>query len=536
MLNQDFPKAVFKTADIRGLETIAIQEAGMGEQDLMEAAGASLWEAIQQRWPVVRKMVVVCGKGNNGGDGYVLARLAHEQKCEVTVLQLADIAELTGSASSAAEACKKAGVVMKPWSSGLFVSLKAELVVDALLGIGIKGAPRGVFKEAIIQMNANEAPVLSVDIPSGLEADTGRALGEVIQAVVTVTFLGLKAGLLTGRGLHFSGEILGSTLGLTPDFYASFKPVATTLDEAILKQHLPKRARDAHKGCFGHVLLIGGNAGLMGAIALAAQACLRVGAGLVSVGTRRMHAPFISANHLEIMAHSIEGEAKLEALLDRSTVIAIGPGLGQDDWSANVLKVVLARQAIPKVMDADALNHISNEQFCDVPRDDWILTPHPGEAARLLQGLKGSGKPPSWVVKAMENKEVSDADSVDKPQGIVPPSSQGLESGRLQAATKLQAHYGGVVVLKGAGTVICGPEGAASICPIANPGMATGGMGDVLTGVIAGLLAQGLPPMEAAQVGVYLHAAAGREAAGEAGERGLLASDMLPWLRQCANP
>lgn len=270
---------------------------------------------------------------------------------------------------------------------------------------------------------------------------------------------------------------------------------ATPLTDDMLRAWLPPRARASHKGDYGHVLVVGGDHGMVGAVRLAGEAAARTGSGLVSIATRAAHAAVSAAVRPELMCHGVECARDLRVLLQRASVVAIGPGLGQSAWAHDMLAAVL-QMRLPRVVDADALNLLAQESMqCD----HWVLTPHPGEAARLLD---------------MTTKQV--------------------QADRLQAAQALQQRYGGVCVLKGAGTLVCTSE-SISICEVGNPGMASGGMGDVLTGIIAGLLAQGLSLVDAACAGVYIHAKAGDRAAQE-GERGLLASDVMPHLRKLVNP
>jgi NAD(P)H-hydrate epimerase len=278
--------------------------------------------------------------------------------------------------------------------------------------------------------------------------------------------------------------------------YRDRRAAAYRIDLAQYKELLAPRARASHKGHFGHVLVIGGERGMAGAPRMAGEAAARVGAGLVSVATRASHAAFVNAARPELMVHPIEEPAELQPLLRKATVVAIGPGLGQTDWSRGMLGAVLESDK-PKVIDADGLNLLALDPAC---RADWVLTPHPGEAARLL--------------------------NIDTPA---------VQNDRFEAASKLQAKYGGVCVLKGAGTVICSGERIA-VGTAGNPGMASGGMGDVLTGVIASLLAQGVSAREAAELGACLHASAADHAAAKGGERGLLATDLFAHLRSLANP
>jgi NAD(P)H-hydrate epimerase len=380
----------------------------------------------------------------------------------------------------------------------------SEVIVDGLLGTGLAGEVNADFARVILGMNQSGAGILALDIPSGLHADTGMALGACVHADVTVTFIGLKQGLFTGQGPHYCGEVVYNDLRLPPQVLMKIPPQAGLLSVAALAHHLAPRTRSAHKGYYGHVLVIGGDRGMAGAVRLAGEAALRVGAGLVSVASRAEHAVAISQARPELMCHGVESAGELRPLLANATVLAIGPGLGQGEWARALFSAAL-ECGKPMVVDADALNLLAADPL---RRDDWVLTPHPGEAGRLL----GTG-------------------------------SQQVQADRFAAARELQRRYGGMLVLKGAGSLVCNQDQSIGVCSSGNPGMASGGMGDVLTGVIAGLMAQlgrantrERCSMLAARLGTCLHAQAGDAAAREAGERGLLASDLMPWLQAIANP
>ncbi|MBI2970737.1 MAG: NAD(P)H-hydrate dehydratase, partial [Gammaproteobacteria bacterium] len=334
----------------------------------------------------------------------------------------------------------------------------------------------------------------SLDIPSGLHADTGQAMGACVRATATVTFIGLKPGLFTGAGPGHAGRILFAGLDVPQEIYSGIRPACYRIDYESQKHCLGERRRDAHKGDFGHVLVAGGDYGFPGSVRLAAEAAARVGSGLVSVATRPEHAALIPLARPELMARGVTRASDLAPLLERATVIALGPGLGQSSWGTSLFARLLEAR-LPKVLDADALRLLAKEP---VRSEDWVLTPHPGEAAELLQ--------------------------ID---------TAAVQADRFHAAQELRERYGGVVVLKGAGTVVVAGEDPC-VCSDGNPGMASGGMGDVLTGVIAGLLAQGAGPERSACFGVCLHAAAA-DRASEDGTRGLLAGDLMPWLRRLVN-
>lgn len=489
------PVELYRAAQVRELDRIAIQDRGIPGYTLMSRAGTGAFALLRQRWPHARRIVVVCGSGNNGGDGYVVARLAHLAGLDTLILTLAAPDDLRGDALTAWQDANAVGVAATPFTTEGLVG--ADLLVDAILGTGLEREVSGTWRNAIETMNAHPADILALDIPSGLHADTGTTLGAAIQAAVTMTFIGLKQGLFTGQGPACCGDIVFADLAVPADIYSHIHPACWRYDGSDLPEWLPKRQRSAHKGQFGHVLVVGGDLGMAGAARMTAEAAARCGAGLVSIATRTAHAAWQAAVRPELMFHGIETPEQLAPLLNRATVIAIGPGLGRDDWGRALWQTVLTTDK-PLVVDADGLNLLATEPTF---RAHWILTPHPGEAARLLK---------------------------------MTPTD--VETDRFVAVEELALRYGGVAVLKGAGSLIASKrDGFVALCATGNPGMASGGMGDVLTGVIAGLMAQGLPLFAAAKAGVYLHGQAGNLAAQAGGERGLLATDLLPFLRQLVN-
>ncbi len=490
---EPLPLALYGAQQLAEIDRRATQE-GLPGETLMQRAGEAAFRAISARWPVSRHWLVFAGAGNNGGDGYVVAREALQAGCEVTVAALGEPRE-DSTAGRMAQAFAKAGGRIVPWREAS--AQETDLIVDALFGIGLNRALEGEAAAAVEAIKASGRPVAAIDIPSGLMADTGAAAGPVVQAALTITFIGLKLGLFTGIGPRVRGRLAFSRIGVPAETAEGLHPLALRITGASARQVLQPRARDAHKGHFGHVLVAGGDWGTGGAVSLAAQAALRTGAGLVSAMTRPEHVPALIAARPEIMAHGLDENADFPEAAGRATVVALGPGLGQSAWSRRVWETALALDR-PLIVDADGLNLLArNPQR----RDDWILTPHPGEAARLLE--------------------------TDVP---------GVESDRLQAVHRLTERYGGVVVLKGVGTLIASANSDdVWLCDRGNPGMASGGMGDALTGIIASLLAQGLEPSLAAGIGVWLHAAAADRASLD-GERGLLASDLIAELRHEANP
>jgi ADP-dependent NAD(P)H-hydrate dehydratase / NAD(P)H-hydrate epimerase len=489
------PHALYRATQVRELDRCAIQDHGIPGQLLMERAGAAAWRLACEQWPKLHDVTVLCGIGNNGGDGYVLARLALEDGSSVRVLQLGDPERICGDALTMRQRYQAVGGIILPFQR---LPEHTDLLVDALFGTGLERAISGDWAAAIEAMNWHPAPILAIDIPSGLHADSGRILGVAAQAQLTMTFIGLKPGLFTGHGPDCCGVVHFAGLDVPSSVYGGEIPAAWRIDWQSQAKSLRPRPRSAHKGHFGHALLIGGAPGMSGALRLAGEAAARCGAGLVTLATHPGHAALLSLARPEMMCHGVADIAELDPLLARATVIAIGPGLGQSAWARGLLARILTAPQ-PLVVDADALNLLSETP---VHRNTWVLTPHPGEAARLLGG-----------------------------------STAQIGQDRFAAVCALQAHYDGVVVLKGAGTLISGnAEQPPALCSDGNPGMASGGMGDLLTGLIAGFIAQGWTLGDAARLGVCLHAAAADRAALEGGEHGLLASDLFPHLRRLLNP
>lgn len=483
-------KLLYQNEQIRNLEKAAIKEFNLSVENLMERAGTAAWRELITYWPKAKNITVVCGKGNNGGDGYVLARLAHEAGLNVLILQLAAQSELTGAALNAASACSKLNIKLEKFNPDKFP--KCDVIVDAIFGTGLNGQPEQSWLQAIEVINGSKIPVLAIDVPSGLEANSGNVLGLAIKATVTVTFISKKIGLFTGEGREYCGEIICDDLDLPKEIFKQINPCAEILDFSSLKKALLPRRKVAHKGDFGHVLVCGGDIGMAGAVRMAAEAAARVGAGLVSVVTRPEHVTAINIARPEIMCYGVDKLLQLQSLLKKAAIIVIGPGLGQSLWGKKIFQAAITSDKT-MVIDADGLNILASH---NLRRANWVLTPHPGEAARLLKTT---------------NKVV--------------------QNDRLKAVNALQKKYGGVCVLKGAGTLIS-DGGMVGLCDAGNPGMASGGMGDVLCGIIGGLMAQGLSVKDAAKLGVYLHAKAGDLAAKESGERGLLALDLLPYIRK----
>jgi len=484
---------LYTAAQTRELDRIAIEEHGIAGIRLMSRAGRAAFEELLERWPNPSRLHIFCGAGNNGGDGFIVAELAADRGIPVVIYQLGEAAGISGDALEARVRALAAGVHVA--AEGEEPMLEEGVIVDAMLGTGLSGEVRPAYVTAIERINASPLPVLALDIPSGLCSDSGRALGTAVQADCTITFIACKQGLLTGVAPHYCGELVVSDLEVPAQCYDGVTARACQLQLQDCLLDLPALPLHAHKGLLGSVLVVGGDHGMGGACLMAAEAAGRCGAGLVSVATRVEHVAGIIARRPEVMARAVESAEDLSALLARASVLAVGPGLGQSPWSEQLLKAAVTTGQ-PMVIDADALNLLAGSRVVtQTHRNNWVLTPHPGEAARLL--------------------------------GV---STAEVQADRYGAVRQLQALFGGAVVLKGAGSLICAGE-TVFVSSYGNPGMASGGMGDVLSGVIAALLAQGLSPLRAACLGVCLHGRAADMAAGDA-RRGLLATDLMPHLRQ----
>lgn len=485
--HDDLPLNLYSAQQVRDLDARLIA-AGTPGFELMRRAAHAAWRALRRQWPDAGEVTVLAGHGNNAGDGYLIAALALRAGWRVRVLAVGDASRLSGDAASAHGEARAVGVDVQAWSD------RAELrgvLVDVLLGTGLGGEVREPYASAIAAINASGLPVLAVDIPSGLSADTGQVLGCAVNADLTVTFIGLKLGLFTAQGPDQCGELVFDGLDADPALLPE-SSLARRLAAASLPC-LAARPKAAHKGLFGHALVIGGDTGMGGAVLLAAESALRCGAGLVSLATRAVHVPAALARRPELMARGVSSSAELLRLAERADVLVVGPGVGRDAWG-RVLVSAAASLERRQVWDADALNLLAEERVAR-PSGDWVITPHPAEAARLL--------------------------------GI---STAEVQADRPKAALALAQRYQAVAVLKGVGSLIASPDGRLALCDHGHPAMAGAGLGDVLSGILGALLAQGLPAFDAACLAVWLHARAG-ESLGAQG-RGLAAADLIPAVRQ----
>ncbi|WP_044411083.1 bifunctional ADP-dependent NAD(P)H-hydrate dehydratase/NAD(P)H-hydrate epimerase [Thiomicrospira microaerophila] len=460
----------------------AIEQDKLSGLELIHQAAAFALDVIQTYWPKAKQMAIICGTGHNGGDGYALAKLAQQAGLAPHLYQVGPMPLL----GDAAKARLEAGAV------GLFPQTltqeglsQADLIVDGLFGIGLNRPIESPFSEAINAINHAAKPVLALDIPSGLDANSGHILGSAVKADITTSFIVHKIGLFQNYGPDFSGKVLLNTLDLSTERLTAIPPTATCWQATALPSL--KRIKNTHKGSYGQALLIGGNKHMLGAIALAGRACLRAGTGLVKIISREEHLVALTQMQPELMCYPTKDFAQLAS---RATAIGIGPGLGQDNWAWQLYEATCKLDQ-PMVLDADALNCLALDPF---HYERWVLTPHPAEAARLLEK-----------------------------------STQAIQQDRMAAIHALHKRYGGVIVLKGTGTLIYDGEQLA-LCQAGNPGMATGGMGDVLTGLIAGYIAQGLSLFDAARLGVEIHARAADRCIETQSEASLLPSDVIQQL------
>lgn len=523
------PRRLYTAAQVRELDRQAIEDCGIPGIELMSRAAAALLTHVQTRWPHVRRLLVFTGSGNNAGDGYLLAALACAEGLRADVIEIGDTAKLGADASSARAQALNSGAICE--AHGLQAGVLAgdinadTVVVDALLGIGQSGALRPAYKLAVQFMNALTVPVVAVDLPSGVCPDTGAVQDEAVRASLTVCFIALKQGLLTAQGPEHAGEIVVEDLAipqrvLTGPVAAS--PASVRIDIHTESPRLQPRPLGAHKGHDGQVLVIGGDTGFGGAALMAAEAACRAGAGTVSLLTRAAHVDAALARRPEIMVQALEtleaGDWQgLELRVQNAGAVVIGPGLGRSAWSRLLLQKVLtaAGNRTPLLLDADALNLLSanvqerqvmtpqGTHLLGVRQRQWVLTPHPGEAARML--------------------------------GV---TTEEVQTDRFDSVRQLQRQWGGVCLLKGLGSLVCHDSAGrqeVALCTEGNPGMASGGMGDVLSGLVGALLAQGFAAPAALRLAVCLHGEAADLAAAQDGERGLLATDLLPHIRHLIN-
>ena len=493
-LSSEYPAAVYTANQISQLDRMATNELGISSYQLMCRAGKAAFEVLRSYWPEAQTIAVFCGPGNNGGDAYVLANVALAFGMQVRVIAVTPEDQLQGSSEEAWRECRQQGARIDVFSADCPIT--EDVIIDGLLGIGLIRDLEGDILAAVEIINESSTPVLSLDIPTGLDANTGMVHHSSVKADVTISFVGLNQGLFLGVGPDCIGKLEFSDLSISPAIYNQIPARVQRITTSILDRALKPRSQLAHKGMNGSLLLVGGEPSMSGAIRLASEAALRSGAGLVRVATHPDSVASVMAGRAEIMCYGVMNEGELVPLLESADAVVLGPGLGQSSWAQNLWECVVESK-LPVILDADGLNLLSSHLLA---RGNWILTPHPGEAARLLK---------------------TDAATV--------------QADRLGAAMELARLFKGITVLKGACSLVSSGEYPVSLCDKGNPGMATAGMGDVLAGLLGGLAVQ-IDSLElTAQAGVVIHAASGDSAALE-GERGLLAGDVVENIRLWMNP
>lgn len=494
---------LFGAAAMREADRRSAADHAMPSILLMERAGLATAEAIRDRYPWATSAAVVVGSGNNGGDGMVVARHLAEAGWEVVVLAPGGAAPSTPDAAVMAGIAATMGIAVRPLEgSG---ALAADVVVDGLLGTGARGAPRGAVGAAVERLVAHRGPVVSLDLPSGVDADTGRVAGEAVRADLTVTYHGDMVGLRVAPGRGHAGEVLVADIGIPSA--VTLEPVAWLAGPGAAAA-VPQKGAGADKYAAGSVLVVAGAPGLTGAACLAARASLRAGAGLTVVAAPRSVQPLIAGQLVEVMVAPVPDEdgalgpasvQRVVAEAGRAAALAVGPGIGRAPATTAAVTAILERLDLPAVVDADGLWHLGDAPERVAGRGaPTVLTPHAGEAARLLGRQRGE-----------------------------------VEACRLEAARELAARAGAVVVLKGPGTITAAPDGRVVVNGTGGPALATAGSGDVLTGAVAALLAKGMEPLAAAAAAVAAHGRAA-ELAGRGD--GTIASDVLEALPEAMRP
>ena len=497
-------RTAYSADAVRTLEGALMASEGIDSNALMERAGAAAYARARRAFPEARRWIVLAGAGNNAGDGFVMARLAKQEGLDARVMLLSPRNRPRSDAATQFEAARQSAVPIEPWAQASLHG--CGLVVDAMLGIGLDRPLKGAYLEAVQAVNDGSVPVVAVDIPTGIHADTGARMGDAVRSALTVTFVAEKCGLFLGDAPDYAGERALEPLGrIAPDRVAEIesgfadRPMLRVFTAGTLRAMLPARRRADHKGRFGHVLVVAGGPGMGGAARLAGEGALRAGAGLVSVATHPEHSAALLSGRPELMVRGVRNAEDLVPLLERATVLAAGCGLGIDAWARELFDAAMD-SGLPRVIDADGLALLAAR---GLPAGGGghaapcILTPHPGEAGRMLDR-----------------------------------SSAEIQADRSGAVTALRRRYGGVALLKGAHTLVSGSDKRPWVIDAGNPGMATAGMGDVLTGLLAGLLAQfpEAEPEDLAALAAFVHARAGDRAA-QGGQRGMIAGDLLDSLR-----
>lgn len=504
---------VVTAEEMRRIDQETIQNIGIPGIVLMENAGLGVICAIEKNFDMsnIKKISIFVGKGNNGGDGLVIARHLKNKGYDIKIYLLSSPDRFQGDALVNLHIAQNMGLNIETILSESDLEYhktniaNSDLLIDAIFGTGLTGAVRGVAAKVISFINHTGLPVVAVDLPSGLDSDTGKIEGECIKAILTVTMGLPKRGLLLYPGAGFIGKLEITDIGI-PSSVIESQGIKVNLIQVDNIQKLPKRLPDSHKGNFGRVLVLGGSVGLTGAAAMASESALRAGAGLVTLGIPKSLNPIMEGKLTEVMtlplpetenqAFSKSSFDNIMKIVNNFDVVAIGPGMSRDPETSWLVRELCKSINIPKIIDADGLNAISEDKSVlkDIDKNT-IFTPHPGEMARLIDGT------------------VSD-----------------VQSDRVNIAQRFAIDNNIIMILKGVPTVVAEPNGEVYLNTTGNPGLASGGTGDVLTGIIAGFIAQGLTLRDSAILGVYIHGLAGDMAAEELGEPGMIAGDVIKFI------
>jgi NAD(P)H-hydrate epimerase len=491
--------------EMRDIDKAAIRGFGIGSPILMERAGLSVASKIAELYPK-KKIIALCGSGNNGGDGIAAARNLHNMGFRAAILMLADKKALSPGCAAQYEIAKRCGVPIGFRKSLSEKDIHGAVVIDAVFGIGLARPVKGSIAAVFDLINKSQTPVVSVDISSGISSDTGEVMGEAIKAACTITFGLPKRGHFLYPGAEYTGRLFIEDIGFPSQLLVSERIKSSLIGEDIMSL-IPQRQRYSHKGDYGHVLIIAGSRGKTGAALMAAKACLRSGAGLVTLGVPGSLMDIFQGRVVEEMTLPLPDDGKgmlsakavpdiLNFAASKADIIAIGPGIGVSQDTEKIISELILKSPLPLVIDADGINSLNNaKKVLKGAKSPVVLTPHPGEMARLLKNSAGD-----------------------------------IEKNRVETAISFAKDTGSYLVLKGAPAIVASPEGRAFINTTGNPGMATAGSGDVLTGIISSLLGQGLNPLNASTLGVYLHGRAGDMAAEDKGEHCLIASDIIAFL------
>lgn len=500
---------VVTAQEMRDIDRITIKEYGIPGLVLMARAGLAVASRVRELYPE-KKTTVICGGGNNGGDGLVAARELFNRGFKVNVLMFAKKNSLSPDCNAQYQIARKTGVPIEFRKTLKGSDLHGAVIIDAVFGTGLSRHVEGNIAGVFAHLNKSGAPVISVDIPSGISSDTGEILGDAVRADCTVTFGLPKRGHFLYPGADYTGRLFVEDIGFPWNLINSDELRLESLDGETVSRLLPARQKDSHKGDYGHVLVVAGSKGKTGAALMAANACLRSGAGLVTLAAPESLADIFQSRATEEMIIPLPDDGSgmlafeaadeiLKFAFERADVIAVGPGIGVSVDTGKIISELVLKSTIPLVIDADGINSLGGEsRILRKAKSPVILTPHPGEMARLLK--------------------------------VTEYGRRDIAKDRINAALSFSKQTGAYLILKGAPTIIASPEGNAFINTTGNPGMATAGSGDVLTGIIASLLGQGINPLEASVSGVFIHGLAGDIAAQKTGEHSLIASDIIRHL------